>query len=85
MAPSHLVHLPTHASWLDQIEIYFSILARQGADPCHFDSPGKPERILGFPAQFAQTPPRLTGPSPARDLDALLDRLDQRGRLGPTA
>ena len=26
-----LVHLPRHASWLNQIEIYFSILAPQGA------------------------------------------------------
>jgi hypothetical protein len=31
-----LVHLPTHASWLNQIEIYFSILARKALTPCGF-------------------------------------------------
>ena len=33
-----LVHLPVHASWLNQIEIYFSILARKALTPCHFAS-----------------------------------------------
>ena len=29
--------LPTNASWLDQIEIWFSILQRKLLTPCHFD------------------------------------------------
>ena len=33
-----LVHLPVHASWINQIEIYFSILARKALTPCHFHS-----------------------------------------------
>jgi DDE superfamily endonuclease len=28
-----LVHLPVHASWLDQIEIYFSIVQRKVLSP----------------------------------------------------
>ena len=28
-----LVHLPVHASWLNQVEIYFSILQRKAIDP----------------------------------------------------
>ena len=31
-----LVHLPTHASWLNQVEIFFSILQRKVLDPNDF-------------------------------------------------
>ncbi len=33
-----LVHLPVHASWLNQIEIYFSILQRKALTPNYFSS-----------------------------------------------
>jgi DDE superfamily endonuclease len=33
-----LVHLPTHASWLNQIEIYFSIVQRKLLQPNPFES-----------------------------------------------
>ena len=33
-----LVHLPVHASWLNQIEIYFSIIQRKGLTPNDFPS-----------------------------------------------
>jgi hypothetical protein len=26
---AHMVHLPVHASWLNQVEIYFSVLQRK--------------------------------------------------------
>jgi len=32
------IHLPTHASWLNQVEIYFSILSRKGLRPADFQS-----------------------------------------------
>ena len=32
-----LVHLPIHASWLNQIEIYFSILQRKALTPNDFN------------------------------------------------
>ena len=31
-----LVHLPIHASWLNQIEIYFSIVQRKVVKPANF-------------------------------------------------
>ena len=34
----HVMWLPTNASWLDQIEIWFSILQRQRLQPNHFES-----------------------------------------------
>ena len=44
-----LVHLPTHASWLNQIEIYFSILSRKALDPDDFASlEDLTQRVLRF-------------------------------------
>ncbi len=81
-----LVHLPKHASWLNQIEIYFSILARKALTPCHFESLDQlTERILGFQTEFKKTATPFHWTFTRRDLHALLDRLDQRGRLAPAA
>jgi len=81
-----LVHLPKHASWLNQIEIYFSILARKALSPCHFTGLDQlTERILGFQAEFQKTATPFDWTFTRRDLHALLDRLDQRGRLAPAA
>jgi transposase len=47
------VHLPTHASWLNQIEIYFSILARKALTP--LDLPNRQAlkaRILEFQDRY---------------------------------
>ena len=58
-----LVHLPTHASWLKQIEIYFSILQRKALSPAHFTSPDDvARRIL-----------RLSGPLPADRIPLRMD------------
>ena len=44
-----LVHLPKHASWINQIEIYFSILQRKALMPADFSSlDAVATRILGF-------------------------------------
>jgi hypothetical protein len=44
-----LIHAPVHASWLNQIEIYFSILQRKAITPNDFTSlEALRERILGF-------------------------------------
>ena len=44
-----VVHSPTHASWLNQIEIYFSILQRKVLTPNDFPSlQVLAERISGF-------------------------------------
>ena len=49
-----LVHLPVHASWLNQIEIYFSILQRKAITPADFadlDAPRRPHPRLPRPLQ----------------------------------
>ena len=44
-----LVHGPIHASWLNQIEIYFSILQRKVLTPCDFRSLQElAQRLLAF-------------------------------------
>lgn len=35
---AEVVYLPTHSSWLNQIEIWFSVLQRKLLTPCHFSS-----------------------------------------------
>lgn len=49
-----LVHTPVHASWLNQIEIYFSILQRKVLTPNDFKSLKNLERtILAFQDRFS--------------------------------
>jgi hypothetical protein len=51
-----LYWLPTNASWLDQIEIWFSLLQRKLLQPNHFSSRKALERaILDFMTHYNQT------------------------------
>jgi hypothetical protein len=51
-----LVHLPTHASWLNQIEIYFSIVQRKVLSPNDFPHLAAVEtRLLAFEALYNDT------------------------------
>jgi transposase-like protein len=50
---TEMVHLPVHASWLNQIEIYFSILQRKLLTPDHFAGlDDLAEHILAFEARY---------------------------------
>jgi hypothetical protein len=42
----HLYWLPTNASWLDQLEIWFSLLQRKLLQPNHFSSLGELEQAI---------------------------------------
>lgn len=51
----HVVHLPVHASWLNQIEIYFSIVQRKVLTPSNFPSLKALETtLLAFQARYQQ-------------------------------
>ena len=51
-----LVHTPVHASWLNQIEIYFSILTRKALTGASFNNTDAlADRILGFQNWYNQT------------------------------
>lgn len=50
------VHLPIHASWLDQIELYFSILDRKALTPRDVNHGEElKERIRGFRERYNET------------------------------
>jgi hypothetical protein len=50
------VHLPIHASWLNQIEIFFSILQQKSLTPNDFrDTGAVRDCILGFEARYNAT------------------------------
>jgi hypothetical protein len=53
--------LPTNASWLDQIEIWFSLLQRKLLQPNHFASTDELQQaILNFIVRYNQTAKPLT-------------------------
>ncbi len=50
------MHLPVHASWLNQIEIYFSIVQRKVLTPNAFpDLAAVERRLLAFEALYNDT------------------------------
>jgi len=50
-----LVHLPVHASWLNQIEIYFSVVQRKVLTPNDFPSlTAVAQRLLDFQTHYEQ-------------------------------
>ena len=61
---ARLVHLPIHASWLNQIEIVFSIIQRKVINPADFaDLDALADRLGRFEAATTTRPHRSTGGS----------------------
>jgi hypothetical protein len=74
-----LVHLPVHASWLNQIEIVFSILQRKALTPNNFGSLEElAERILAFENHYRQIAQPFDWTFTRRDLDAVLTKITDR-------
>lgn len=71
-----LVHGPVHASWLNQIEIYFSILQRKALTPNDFPSlQVLEERILGFQNYYEQIAKPFEWKFTRKDLNDLLRKI----------
>jgi hypothetical protein len=71
-----LVHGPVHASWLNQIEIYFSILQRKALTPNDFRSlQALEDHLLGFQGYYEQIAKPLEWRFTRRDLHALLNKI----------
>jgi hypothetical protein len=71
------VHSPIHASWLNQIEIYFSIVQRKALTPNDFPSLAAVEdRLLQFQARYEVAARPFQWTFTRRDLMALLAKLD---------
>ena len=73
-----LVHLPVHASWLNQVEIYFSILQRKAIHPTDFANLAElAQRILAFQDRYNTTANPFDWRYTRNDLNAFLRRIDQ--------
>jgi hypothetical protein len=73
---ARLVHLPVHASWLDQVEIYFSVLQRKVLTPNDLtDLDALAERVLAFQARYNATATPFDWKFTRTDLDRLLQRI----------
>jgi homeodomain-containing protein/DDE superfamily endonuclease len=72
-----MVHTPVHASWLNQVEIYFSIIQRKVLSPNDFtDLNLVVERLSAFATRYNQTARPYKWKFTTTDLDDLLTRLD---------
>lgn len=72
-----LVHTPVHASWLNQIEIYFSIIQRKVLTPNDFASLAELEdRLYRFQEHYQQIAQPFQWKFTRRDLLKLLVRLE---------
>jgi len=72
-----LVHTPVHASWLNQVEIYFSIIQRKVLTPNDFPSLAEVEqRLLAFQGHYEQIAKPFQWTFTRRDLAQLMARLE---------
>ena len=80
-----LIHTPVHASWLNQVEIYFSVVQRKLLTPNDFSSLEELEqRLLAFQGHYQQSASPFKWTFTRRDLHTLLEKIDNR-RLAPAA
>ena len=71
------VHTPVHASWLNQIEIYFSIVQRKVLTPNDFASlPELEDRLLRFQEHYQRLAAPFQWTFTRCDLATLLSKLD---------
>ena len=76
-----LVHTPVHASWLNQVEIYFSVLQRKLLTPNDFaDLQELEDRILAFQAHYETIAEPFEWKFTRADLHRLLGKLAAKDR-----
>ncbi|MGW3660939.1 IS630 family transposase [Streptomyces sp. NPDC005151] len=73
-----MVHTPVHASWLNQVEIYFSVVQRKVVQPNDFtDLTQVSDRLRDFENRYNATAQPFQWKFTTTDLDDLLARLDR--------
>ncbi len=74
---ARLVHLPVHASWLNQIEIVFSIIQRKVIKPADFaDLDALGDRLRRFEDRYNESATPFDWRFSTADLTAMLERVD---------
>jgi transposase len=75
---AHLIHTPTHASWLNQCEIYFSVVQRKVVSPNDFtDTEQIRDRLEAFEAHYNPIATPHAWGFTHRKLRDLLQRIEQ--------
>jgi hypothetical protein len=73
-----LIHTPIHASWLNQAEIYFSVVQRKVISPNDFaDLDTLEQHLLAFGRRYEQIATPFEWKFTRADLDQLLNRVDR--------
>jgi transposase len=73
-----MVHTPVHASWLNQVEIYFSVIQRKVVSPNDFTTLDQvQQRLADFEQRYNATARPFQWKFTPADLDDLLARIDQ--------
>ena len=76
---ARLVQLPVHASWLNQVEIYFSVIQRKVLTPNDFaDLTAVEARLADFERRYEQTAAPFEWKFTRTDLTKLLERLAEK-------
>ena len=76
---AEMVHLPIHASWLNQIEIYFSIVQRKVLTPQDFESLAEVEdRLLKFQDRYDKIAAPFEWKYTRKDLEKTLQKLSDQ-------
>ena len=76
---AEMVHLPIHASWLNQIEIYFSIVQRKVLTPQDFESLAEVEdRLLKFQDRYDKIATPFEWKYTRKDLEKTLQKLSDQ-------
>jgi len=74
-----MIHTPVHASWLNQVEIVFSVIQRKVLTPGDFPGLGTlSHALLAFVNRYNRTARPFSWKFTADDLTALLRRISQR-------
>ncbi len=72
-----MIHTPVHASWLNQVEIFFSIVQKKVISPNDFTSTSQlAATLLAFTDRYNQTARPFNWKYTAADLARLLDRIN---------
>jgi hypothetical protein len=74
-----LVHLPVHASWLNQVEIYFSVIQRKVLTPNDFSSLAQvADRLLAFQTYYEQIAKPFEWKYTRADLHELMQKISRQ-------
>ncbi len=80
-----MIHTPVHASWLNQIEIFFPVIQKKVVSPNDFPSLEKlPGTLLAFTDRYNQAARPFNWKYTAADLTELLHRISEHEQANAT-